>query len=502
MLRACYNPAMFRNKWALATSSAVLFNLSFLFPSLSFLIWIAFVPMFRLISLCHPRVQTALFSGFIGLVFFSAIFYWIYKYELRILVLVLCFAAPYFISFSLFVSLLRKKFNSEILRIFLPALAWSFVNILYSLTPVEGLGDLISFYEAARFPGLVRIIGTSGVTFLILTFNSLFFEWIKKKSASITIMFVAFLALLLYGKAAVANLPQMQPLKVALIQHNFPIDPIWRNENKQKIMSYYEETIRNLSGRVDLIIFPQYGLPVDVLRNPDVFQNLINPTKTSVLLATYLPKIPGGNIDSGERTDSALLFTPKQPVQEYQAVTPPPFRRIRQIRGIERKPLLLTPSPFPLPLQGGEDKGEGKISIGVMLCYEDVRAAESKIWIHKGAQFLVSLSNPGHFLKTHLPNYHFANDRLRAIETGRYIVRVSPNGFSGIIDPNGKVLLKSQLDTAEILKGSVYPAERRTIFDRLPVSIHVILAGIFLILLISMFSLFPKGRGKIMREIQ
>lgn len=473
---------MFRNKWVLTGLSALLFNLSFLVPSLSFLIWIAFIPLFQLIYVSCSLIKTALFSAFIGFAFFAGLFYWIHKYEFRILILVLSFAAPYFAIFSLIVTILQKKFNSEIVRIFIPGLVWSFVNLLYALTPVESLGDLISFYEAARFPGLVRIIGTSGITFLILLMNSFIFHAIKtKKLVPIAglLIIICLLALVIarnpegtmkQSHSEIASaLPGTPPrndgkITVALIQHNFPIDPVWRNENKQKIMNYYEGTIRNLSNHVDLIIFPQYGLPVDVLRTPDTFQNLINQTKTSVLLATYLPKIPGGSLDSGERTDSALLFAPEKPVQEYQAVTPPPFRRIGQIRGTDRKVLLLN-----------------QIPIGVMLCYEDVRPEESKIWIQKGSQLLVSLSNPGHFLNTHLPDYHFANDRLRAIETGRYIVRVSPNGFSGIIDPNGKVLLKSQLGTAEILKGSVYPTQQQTIFNRLPISIHIILAGIFLI---------------------
>ena len=99
-----------------------------------------------------------------------------------------------------------------------------------------------------------------------------------------------------------------------------------------------------------------------------------------------------------------------------------------------------------------------------MLCYEDARPQEGIYWVRQGAQILFALSNPGHFLNTHLPHYHLMQDRIRAIETGRFIVRASPNGFSAVIDPNGKILTRSQLNEQRVLLAEVQPIERRTFF--------------------------------------
>ena len=257
-------------------------------------------------------------------------------------------------------------------------------------------------------------------------------------------------------------------------------------------MIAYEKAIREIGNAVDLIIFPQYGLPIDALREPQLFEGLARLKNTSILLGTYIPKVPGGDPTEGEKFDVALLFSPNQSVQEYRAITPPPFRQIGQTRGTERKPLDLMPSPLPLsakiladPSSGGkegEDKGEG-VKIGVMLCYEDVRSAEARSWVKNGAEILTALSNPGHFLGTLLPHYHLLHDRIRAIEAGRYVVRVSPNGYSAIIDPNGKTVTQSNLREEKILRGEVYPISETTFFTKTGVLIPPISAFFSLILL-------------------
>jgi apolipoprotein N-acyltransferase len=226
---------------------------------------------------------------------------------------------------------------------------------------------------------------------------------------------------------------------VALIQHNFPIKSNWRFENREKVIETYEQAVQEWAKTVDLIIFPQYGLPMDVLREPGWLSELAVTHHTHILLGTYIPKNPGGSLVEGEKIDTALLFSEDGSVQEYRAINPPPFRRIGQVLGNKRTPLALN-----------------GIKLGILLCYEDTRPQDAKLWAKEGAQILVALSNPGHFSGTPLARYHLLHDRIRAMETNRHVIRVSPNGFSAIIDPNGKVITRSQLNEERILKGEVF----------------------------------------------
>jgi apolipoprotein N-acyltransferase len=52
-----------------------------------------------------------------------------------------------------------------------------------------------------------------------------------------------------------------------------------------------------------------------------------------------------------------------------------------------------------------------------------------------------------------------ASSRLRAIETGRWVLQAAPTGFSAVIAPNGTVQQRSGISEAAVLQQTV---ERRT----------------------------------------
>ena len=435
-----------RLKIGLLILSALLLSLSILIPYGSFLAFIAFVSFFAFID--QTSTQKAFLSGvFLGVVYFSTLFIWIPKYELKIFFLVLFVATPFLALTGSLIQILWQRTN-PILRILIPPISWSVVFFIYSFTPFDTLGNLMTFLVAPYFPGILRTIGVSGLTFTIFLTNSFIYHALKYNHRTAKIGFFVICLMLLLTSYSKIESKNSSPLTFGIVQHNFPIQPEWRFQNKEFVLTSYEKSIRSLAHR-ELIVFPQFGLPIDALREPELFNRLANETKSSILLATYLPKEPGGSLESGRRTDSALLFSPNNPVQEYQAVTPPPFRHIGQIKGSGRRPFKIK-----------------NILVGIMLCYEDTRPEEARTWILNGAEILFALSNPGHFLGTELPSYHLAQDQIRAAETGKYIVRASPNGYSAIIDPNGRIITKSGLAEKVIISGMVYPNSDKTIFVR------------------------------------
>jgi apolipoprotein N-acyltransferase len=196
--------------------------------------------------------------------------------------------------------------------------------------------------------------------------------------------------------------------------------------------------VKRHAGENDLVIFPQYGLPIDAKRKGDLFKRLVRETNTAVLLGTYIPVTEGASLTESKRTNSALLFTPDGRLQEYKAVLAPPFRQIGQVMGTKFQLLKL-----------------GNVRLGVLLCYEDVNPRHTRALVRQGADLLVALSNPGHFTKTHLPRFHLLHDQARAIENGKTLLRVSPNGISAVIDLNGRVTHETKLDQEAVLTAEI-----------------------------------------------
>ena len=83
-----------------------------------------------------------------------------------------------------------------------------------------------------------------------------------------------------------------------------------------------------------------------------------------------------------------------------------------------------------------------------------------------GSELLTTITNDAWFGTSSAPYQHFEQASLRAIEQGRYLVRSANTGISGIVDPYGRVLARSQLFEQAVLVGDVRFLTGRTVYGR------------------------------------
>ena len=81
---------------------------------------------------------------------------------------------------------------------------------------------------------------------------------------------------------------------------------------------------------------------------------------------------------------------------------------------------------------------------GTLLCYELTFADMSRTLRRAGAEVLVTLSNDAWFGRTAAPYQHFAHATLRAVENRVTVVRAANTGVSGIVDPLGRVMTRTE----------------------------------------------------------
>ena len=72
-----------------------------------------------------------------------------------------------------------------------------------------------------------------------------------------------------------------------------------------------------------------------------------------------------------------------------------------------------------------------------LICYEIIYTG--KLFHKSDFDLIINISEDGWFGQSIGPKQHFAHSILRAIESGKYLVRSSNNGISGIINPLGIV---------------------------------------------------------------
>src|SRR5262249_4817351 len=106
-------------------------------------------------------------------------------------------------------------------------------------------------------------------------------------------------------------------------------------------------------------------------------------------------------------------------------------------------------------------------SISTAICYEVVYPNLIRQFVRRGSELLTTITNDAWFGRTSAPHQHFAQASMRAIEEGRYLVRVANTGISGIVDPYGRVLARTDVFQPAVLVGSVRLLKGSTLYMRI-----------------------------------
>jgi apolipoprotein N-acyltransferase len=79
--------------------------------------------------------------------------------------------------------------------------------------------------------------------------------------------------------------------------------------------------------------------------------------------------------------------------------------------------------------------------------------------VREGASFIVNPTNGASYTGTIVQTQQIASSRLRAIETGRWVVQAAPTGFSAFISPDGEVIDRTSIGARSVI---VHAVEIRT----------------------------------------
>lgn len=120
----------------------------------------------------------------------------------------------------------------------------------------------------------------------------------------------------------------------------------------------------------------------------------------------------------------------------------------------------------------------------ISVCYEDAYAEEMIAGL-PAATMLVNVSNDGWFTGSIEPAQHAEIARMRALETGRYLLRATNNGVSAIIDDKGKVTATAEPQISTVISGYATPMQGETPYMRvgnwLVISLMMVLWGVSLL---------------------
>ncbi len=463
-------------RMGLLALGAFLTGLTLVFPQIGLLEWVGLVPAsIALIMICKDeRVRRRGLYGY-GFFFF------------------MCF---YLVNYHWFVNLYPLDFIDGMTKpaaICVVFAGWFGLSALQSLA--GGLvfvvfGELARGKRAGRYPALISLfagalwaifewsqtltwagvpwgrlaIGQTGwligaqtaslfgscfVTFLIVTVN-FFAAYAILDIPKRKILASVAAAIFLVNTAAGAIIyftdkDEGEPIKIAAVQGNISSQEKWNSALTSKTLDVYEKYTKEAAEQgASVVVWPESALPYNLETKKSMANYASRVAKESgvtVLVGAFTYN------DEGVELNSVVAFLPDGTAHDtvYSKRHLVPFGEFVPMREIFA--VVIPPLTEIAMLSEDLAKGDGanvmhleEASLGSLICFDSIYDELARASTLDGSEIITLSTNDSWFLDSAALYMHNAQAKLRAVETGRYVVRAANTGISSIITPDGEVL--------------------------------------------------------------
>ena len=330
---------------------------------------------------------------------------------------------------------------------------------------------------------LAPLLGQYGVSWFTALFSTLLVAlYLTSSKVKVTLIGVLFLTWL--GLNALSGIhwttDKNADLSVALVQGAIPQEIKWNPEQRQKTLDLYLSLSKGYQDS-QLIIWPETAIPLLHYQAQEFLQQMASAARNQN--SDYLVGIPFKDLESNKFYNGITVVGSTSDTYYKQHLVPfgeylPLDKLLRPILDLMKIPMSdFSPGSSKKPVV----HAAGEV-IGVSICYEDVFGEEVMLALPE-ATILVNLSNDAWFGDSVAPHQHLQMARMRALETGRYMLRSTNTGVSAIINEKGVITASSPQFIPHVTSDTIKTFEGLTPYARFG-NWPVIIAA-FLVLLIT-----------------
>ncbi|MCC7261948.1 MAG: apolipoprotein N-acyltransferase [Candidatus Latescibacteria bacterium] len=297
------------------------------------------------------------------------------------------------------------------------------------------------------------VAGVYGLSFLLVLLNAGLAQVALHRAAGLRLAAAPLLLVALAWGWGDWRLRQLEaetpapPLRVGLVQGSIDQGEKWKGDRLGQTTQRYVDLASTLAAErpLDLVVFPETCLPFYFL-DPR-FASYRAPF-TALAGQLGAPMLVGSLDFDGERIYNRAFLLDAQgqvsghadkvhlvPFGEY---LPMPWL-FQYLEGLTAESGIFAPGHQRQVLPAGAAR------LGVFICYESIFPEIARELVQLGANILVNTTNDAWFGRSAAPYQHFSMCVLRAIETGRPVVRIANTGISGLIAPSGRILTATPL---------------------------------------------------------
>lgn len=381
------------------------------------------------------------------------------------------YMAAYVAMFGGITAILVRRFHA--IGLWLAPCVWVSMEYLRGLLiggfPWIPLGNtMVTFLPIAQLASVVGVYGLSIFVALLNTgFSIVAMSDGRRRliAGSSTIGMLIVVSLWGGWRLSSNGLTSGPSITVGLIQGNIAQSDKWNPARAGMILNrYIELTQQAVQKGAKFVIWPESSTPFYFENHPagNIIRQMVRQIGTPLLLGS--DEIEPGDeshsynsafmLDTAGATAAVYRKIHLVPFGEYV-----PFQRLLFFVG----PLVEAVSAFSpgtrvtmLPVEGH--------MVSTAICYEVTYPALAREAVREGSELLTTITNDAWYGESSAAFQHFEMAMMRSIEQGRYLVRAANTGISGIVDPYGRVLVRTKLFETVAVVGEARYVQARTVY--------------------------------------
>ena len=317
--------------------------------------------------------------------------------------------------------------------------------------------------------GFAPLTGVHGITFWVTVTGCAIpgCWWLARKARYASTAFVAGVVLLpwvtgpAFSQAQWTTL-QTEPTTFVAMQGNIPQQIKWDPDFlRDQIVAYLELTEDHWD--TDLILWPETAIPIPQDQAGKIIDHIGAELGENSTLITGIPWYGfSDRIEDFTYHNSIMAIGNGGGIYHKQKLVPfgeyvPLQQWLRGLIGFFDLPM----SSFSRGPANQSPLEASGTNIMPFICYE-VAYPDFVATNARNSDILLTISNDGWFGDSIGPLQHLQIARMRALETGRYMLRGTNNGVTAIIDEKGQITETIPQFERAVMTGEVYAAEGNT----------------------------------------
>ena len=331
------------------------------------------------------------------------------------------------------------------------------------------LASLAISQSASPLVGIVRIGGPLLLTFCVLQIGFAVSQLVVAPKLKHLAVFGATVALVVCaGFVAPNGSDTGETRTIAAVQGGGPQGTLAINTNPRDVVERHLAATRTItSTNLDMVIWPE-----NVIDVADFYDSVERIEIAEQAARLNAPFVVGITEDMNARyfTNAQIVVNEDGTLGDrYDKVRRVPFGEFVPLRGL-LETLGAPVDRIPRDALAGSDIAQLQVNdttVGVVISWEVFFSGRANEGVEAGGSLLVNPTNGSSYTGTILQTQQIASSRLRAIENGRWLVQVSPTGFSAFISPTGEVFDRTGVSEQRVLERTINLRSGRTLYSNL-----------------------------------